>query len=90
MVYLEEDDEHNEPMLRSFKDEEAFLDYIGVTGRDRDEVRQELFSEDGEGEYRDEDGDKWTLLTEAHAVARADYWARVVLAIRAGQEAPLQ
>lgn len=78
MVYLMRDDEHNEPSVRSYPDEEAALDAVLNDGNcwtdaTRDEVRLDLFGDDGANEHCGVGG-RWTLVDEGYVQGQLTYW----------------
>jgi hypothetical protein len=88
-VYIEHADGHNAPRMLTFDSEDAALDSLThYTPEDRDFAREELFSEDGGGEWHD-GTDQYTLITFSEAENRSQYWQRVADAIRSDQKAPL-
>ncbi len=75
MIYLEHDDGHNEPIVYSYDTKELALDAVLKVAWDGDAefATEELFSENGSGEYTS-GSDKWTVLTAVGARATAEYW----------------
>jgi hypothetical protein len=92
-VYLEFEDGHNSPTLRTYDDVDAAMADIVGTNKKGSAIYDEAFTalfDDGNDEYWGEwnNGDKWTLITLEVAQARAEYWGCVVAAIIADEKAP--
>lgn len=94
MIYLEYDDRHNEPVIRSYENEDDALDHITrFSSSNRKEVYEALLyhdesNEEFTGEWHS-GSDKWTLITAEIADDRALYWSTVAKAIRGNQKVPL-
>lgn len=88
-IYLEYDDGHNEPIIRTFTSREEVIAHLNPDGdvTTTGIIDDDLLSDEGGGEWHD-GSDKWTRISFSTAEARAQYWQSVADAIRAGEEAP--